>query len=305
MTSESSVEIIYPVSIGIYAYLIGMLIKGISYVQFTKRIRKSIDNPQYDLQPTTAMQQAVSDVIGAIHNSYIKQIHMNKVEQESQNRFLSQWIHNLKTPISVIDLTTQQQVTYTTDATEMIHSISEENQKLYHNVEQLLSLIRLENFTKDYVPEEIDLKEEIKKVINGLKNQFVTNHVFPELNIMGEEMYIFSDKKWHNMMLEQFVSNAIKYSKKTAESKRIWITLQKDDKGLCLSIKDEGIGIPEYDLNRIFEPFFTGDNGRENSNATGIGLYIANTIANKLGHGLEVSSSVGLGTTILIHYNIR
>lgn len=343
ITTESAVEIIYPLSIGIYAYLIMIVIRGISYYGFYKKIEKSISNPQYDFHPTTAEQQEVSNAIRAIHQNYIRRLHTQQMEHETQQQFLSQWIHNLKTPISIIDLTTQKQVIELSEAIEALSSVSEENEKLHHSVEQLLSLIRLENFAKDYVPEQIDLKEETKQIINGLKNQFVINHVFPKLNILVEDTQVFSDRKWHKLMLEQFISNAVKYSnqsKITEQSeqlkqmeqsiqsekpnylehtiqpelpkhmeeeqeetiKQVWITLVAEENGLCLSIKDEGIGIPEYDLYRIFEPFFTGDNGRKVSSATGIGLYIADTVARRLGHKIEVASTVGEGTTISIHY---
>lgn len=343
ITTESAVEIIYPLSIGVYAYLIMIVIRGISYYGFYTKIEKSISNPQYDFHPTTAEQQEVSNAIRAIHQNYIRRLHTQQMEHEAQQQFLSQWIHNLKTPISIIDLTTQKQVMELSEAIEALSSVSEENEKLHHSVEQLLSLIRLENFAKDYVPEQIDLKEETKQVINGLKNQFVINHVFPKLNILVEDTQVFSDRKWHKLMLEQFISNAVKYSKQSKITeqpeqpkqmeqsiqsekpkhieqtiqpelpnqieeeqketiRKVWITLVAEENGLCLSIKDEGIGIPEYDLYRIFEPFFTGDNGRKVSSATGIGLYIADTVARRLGHKIEVASTVGEGTTISIHY---
>jgi signal transduction histidine kinase len=336
--SETPVEILYPISIGIYAYLILMVIRGVTYFGFLKRLRKSIHNPQYDLRPLTREQQEVNAVVGAVHQSYIRKLHTLQTEHTAEQHFLSQWIHNLKTPISVIALTTQKPINGMSEATEAMNSISEENDKLYHSVDQLLSLIRLENFAKDYVPEQMDLAEELRQIINGLKNQFVIYHVFPELKIMTAATMTFSDRKWHKLMLEQFISNAVKYSRKprktieensattliasksdgenTGDSggngedrvealKKVWITLQQKGEELCLTIRDEGIGIPEYDLKRIFEPFFTGDNGRELRNATGIGLYIADVAAKKLGHRIEVESTVGTGTTVTIHYRTK
>jgi signal transduction histidine kinase len=325
LTTDGTVEIVYPVSIGIYAYFIWMVIKAVRYYRFQSRLHNSVCNHQYDLKPTTGEQIEVSKAIGAIHRKYLNQIQSLQIEQEAQNRFLSQWIHNLKTPISVIDLLIQNYntnriqdpsglkeglqinsvITKTQDNIDgLLDSISEENEKLNHSVEQLLSLIRLDNFSKDYVPEKMDLIEEIKKVINGMKKLFVMNHVFPELRIETEDHEVFSDRKWHKLMLEQFITNAIKYSKKGEETKRLYITVTKNEKELLLTVRDEGIGIPEYDLERIFEPFFTGDNGRDVRNSTGIGLYIADMIANKLGHHLKVTSLLGSGTTVTVAYDI-
>lgn len=342
LNSKTPVELLYPLSIGIYAYLILLILRGITYFGFLGRLHKSISNPQYDLRPHTREQQEVNMVVGAVHQSYIRQLHALQAEHTAEQHFLSQWIHNLKTPISVIALTTQKPINSVSEAAEALNSISEENDKLHHSVDQLLSVIRLENFAKDYIPERMELAEELKKVINGMKNQFVIYHVFPELKLLTSDTTAFSDRKWNKLMLEQFISNAVKYSKKpklavnanslaagqsgeevqtddtdgygkkgdliasgenTEEPfKKVWITLDRKEEELCLTIRDEGIGIPEYDLNRIFEPFFTGENGREIRNATGIGLYIADVAARKLGHRIEVASEVGKGTTVTIHY---
>lgn len=303
LINETPVEVLYPVSIGIYAYLAGILLQGFSYFRFCRRLDKSIRNPQYDMKPLTALQREVNRVVNEIHNNYIRELHAVRMEQETKNRFLSQWIHKLKTPISVIDLTTQKEFTELPGAKEAILSIAEENGQLGTSIEQLLSLIRMDNFVKDYVPGKLELGEEVRQAINGMKNQFIIHHVYPELQTKEKETWVFSDRKWNRLMLEQFLSNAIKYSKKEGEQKHIFITLAPEEGGSCLTIRDEGIGIPEYDLYRIFEPFFTGDNGREVRNSTGIGLYIADMIAKKLNHRIDVKSAVGEGTSVIIHYS--
>lgn len=320
VSTDGEAEILYPLMIVFYGFMILIAIRSYKYFGFNRRIHKSIHNPSYDLRPRTEEQREINTAIQAIHQRYIKELNQMKGENEAWRHFLSQWIHNLKTPISVIDLMTQRELHQLSESQDAMSSIAEENEKLTSSVNQLLSLIRLENFAKDYVPEQVDLKEELRLVINGMKNHFVMHHVFPELHILTEEITIFSDRKWHKLMLEQFISNAVKYSRSPkngendlpgqaaeAESsvKKVHITLEKEEQGLCLTIRDEGIGIPEYDLNRIFEPFFTGDNGREIRNSTGIGLYIADAAARKLKHRIEVESTVGVGTTVSIHYSTK
>ena len=318
VSTDGEAEIVYPLLIGLYGFMILIAIRSYKYFGFQKRIRKSIHNPNYDLRPRTEEQREINTAIQTIHQHYIRELHQMKGENDAWRHFLSQWVHNLKTPISVIDLMTQKELHLLSEAQEAMSSIGEENEKLNSSVNQLLSLIRLENFAKDYVPEQVDLIEELRLVINGMKNHFVIHHVFPELHILTEETTIFSDRKWHKLMLEQIISNAVKYSKESkngennsldlaaeAESsiKKVHITLDKEEQGHRLTIRDEGIGIPEYDLNRIFEPFFTGENGRVVRSSTGIGLYIVYTAARKLKHRIEVESTVGVGTTVTIHYN--
>ncbi len=315
ITSDSKVEILYPLSIALYGYLLIMIIKGIPYISFYNKLKKCIYNPDYQLQPYNEMHKETSSVINELHNKYINQLNTMKVDNEWQQRFLSQWVHELKTYISVISFTASQEQISLIKAQESLISITEENDKLHNGVEQLLSLIRLSNFEKDYSPENIDLVKETRQILGGLKKRFVIHNVFPEILLEVETATVFTDKKWHKLMIEQFIINAIKYSDVPVKEPnldthkdqimpyhRIWIKISSSKDGLMLSIRDEGIGIPSYDLNRAFEPFFTGDNGRRVNNSTGIGLYIADRIAKRLGHKLEISSKQGEGTTVNIYY---
>lgn len=104
------------------------------------------------------------------------------------------------------------------------------------------------------------------------------------------------------LMLEQIISNAIKYSKEDGKSKKLYIDIKESGEKTLLSIKDEGIGIPSFDLNRFFEPFFTGENGRAHQDSTGIGLYISSEIVKRLGHKLEIKSEPKKGTEVVVEY---
>ena len=103
-------------------------------------------------------------------------------------------------------------------------------------------------------------------------------------------------------MLSQIISNAIKYSSDHDKSKNIYFSISKEEKYTVLEIRDEGIGIPEYDIDRVFEPFFTGENGRRIKKSSGIGLYICKLIAEKLGHKIHIKSKVGQGTIVKLRY---
>ncbi|MDF2567362.1 MAG: sensory transduction histidine kinase, partial [Oscillospiraceae bacterium] len=146
-----------------------------------------------------------------------------------------------------------------------------------------------------------DLTESLKKVINTKKNQFIYQHVFPKFDI-NEPFLILTDSKWNELILDQVISNAIKYSMEEKTSHYVYFDIQKQKEMTILSIKDEGIGIPEYDISRVFEPFFTGENGRKYKNSTGIGLYVCAEIAQKLGHKIEIQSDLNQGTVVKISY---
>lgn len=315
ITSDSRVEILYPLSIALYGYILIMAIKGIPYISFYSKLKKCINNPDYQLKTYTELQKETVSVINKLHNKYINHLNTLKADNEWQQRFLSQWVHELKNYISVINFTSKNEQESFIKAQESLISIGEENDKLHNSVDQLLSLIRLNNFEKDYNPEKIDLIKEIRQILGGLKKRFVLHNVFPEITLEAETTTIFTDKKWHKLMIEQFIINAIKYSSIPPEASaidthedqaspyhRIWLKISRLKEGLVLVIRDEGIGIPSYDLNRVFEPFFTGDNGRKVNNSTGIGMYIADRIAKRLGHRIEISSKPGEGTSIYIYY---
>lgn len=294
-------EILYPAAISIFIYIIAMLLEWFKYASFNRQISYCAENPHYHLHTSTREQARVMKVIDAIHLRYINSIKLHENETLQQKHFLSQWIHNLKTPLSAMDMILQKSSAGQCEFQNALKIIGEEKDRVLSSVEQILHIIRLEDFARDYTPEAVNLAKQLRKIINERKNQFIYSNVFPKLSAAAE-VSVLTDSKWNEVMLEQLVSNAVKYSFAQEKSKNIWIYLEQKSGSVELIIKDEGIGIPEYDLKRVFQPFFTGKNGRKLKNATGIGLYIADTIARKLGHGIKISSQVGSGTEVRITY---
>lgn len=296
------IEIIYPVLLALFVYFIFILYRFIAYSEFNKKSDKLVDNMDYDIKAYTCEEKEFVKHIAAIHKKYIEKINYIKFNNSKNKRFISQWIHNMKTPISVIDLIIQKTSKSEIPAEKALIDIKKENDSLLNKLEQVLMLMRLENFTNDYIPETVDLVKTLRKVINNRKNQFIYSNVYPKLETFEEHVMVLSDEKWNEAMIDQIVSNAVKYSNAKDNSKNVYFTIKKADDKVLLSIKDEGIGIPEYDIQRIFEPFFTGDNGRLCSGATGIGLYFCAEVAKKLGNKINVYSKTGEGTEIVITY---
>ena len=347
LITSGQVEIIYPMSISIFVFLIYFIISFFRYYSFNKDLNSCINNMDYDLRVSTCEHKRVKEVVNAIHQNYALSLQQLKLNNLNKNRFISQWIHNMKTPVSVSDLILQKK----TLREEDIVSLQEENEKLLTQLEQVLTLIRLDDFSNDYVPASVNLTESLRSIINSKKNQFIYNHVYPKLNISSPHL-VLTDEKWNRMIVEQIINNAIKYSatdgnaddsntcsdsqcidsvsvgitdnedessrsesiqneriqsesiqsESTATSKNVYFDIYEQEGNTVLSITDEGVGIAEHDQRRIFEPFFTGENGRKLQNSTGIGLYLAREIASKLGHKLEIESQQCRGTTVKITY---
>jgi signal transduction histidine kinase len=128
------------------------------------------------------------------------------------------------------------------------------------------------------------------------------NHIYPRFVSVQKPVYVLTDRKWHGMLLDQIISNAIKYSAAKKTEGYVYFDISQKPDAVELTITDSGIGIPEYDMERIFEPFFTGENGRQTGNSSGIGLYLCRRICDKLGHVLSIESVRGKKTEVKIRY---
>jgi signal transduction histidine kinase len=117
-----------------------------------------------------------------------------------------------------------------------------------------------------------------------------------------EEVVVQTDAKWMRFVLNQLMTNGIKYSRNQPGSQTLQIRVFEDEVGWHVSIRDEGIGIPKEDLPRVFDAFFTGANGREFPESTGMGLYLAKQVCDRLGHRLRLQSEVGEGTTATVTF---
>jgi len=301
-SAEGEMEVLYPAAIMAFIYIFLMIIEFFKYYSFNTRISKCLNNSFYSLPASTCEHKEIQSVINGIHDRYAREIGSLKAEQQEYRRFLSQWVHGIKTPVSVIDLILQKSGHENTEAQHVFPKIAEENNKIAHLTESILDIIRLEEFSKDYIPSVIDLVDSVKRVVNRRKNQFIYNNVFPELQCASEAVYVLSDSKWNDLLIDQLVSNAIKYSKADLNSKKVFIGIEQQEHKVSLVIRDQGVGIPAHDLGKVFNPFFTGENGRKYVNSTGIGLYMCSMIAGKLDHKISLDSAVGIGTSVTVVY---
>ena len=165
--------------------------------------------------------------------------------------------------------------------------------KIERYVEMVLTYIRLDSISSDYVITKISLDEVVKDSVKKYATIFINKKI--KLNYVSHETMVISDKKWLSFAFEQILGNSVKYSGTGGE-----ITIETCENKLV--IEDKGIGIKEEDLPRIFEKGFTGFNGRYEKKSSGLGLYLCKKILDKLGHHIEISSKVGEGTRIEITF---
>lgn len=165
-------------------------------------------------------------------------------------------------------------------------------------VEMVLSYLRMEDMSSDLVLQWYSLDEIVRQAVKKYSTLFIMKKL--PLEYRKCEGMVLTDEKWLVFVIEQLLSNALKY---TTEGK-IMIYREEGESGR-LVIEDTGIGIQEEDLPRIFEKGFTGYNGRQDKKSTGIGLYLCKSICDKLNHGITVESEVGRGSRVYLSLKRR
>ncbi len=195
------------------------------------------------------------------------------------------WAHQIKTPIASMRLQIQS------EDTESARKLMGDLNRIESYVEMVLTFLRLDSDSTDYLIKEYDLDEIIRPAIRKFSREFILKKL--KLEYEPIEFKTITDSKWLSFIIEQVISNAVKY---TSEG---YVRIYMSEPGI-LCIEDTGIGISDEDLPRIFENGYTGFNGREDKRASGIGLYLCKRISDNLGHKIYAESKVGEGTKIFL-----
>ena len=193
------------------------------------------------------------------------------------------WAHQIKTPIASMRLHLQN------EDSVLSRTLSSDLRRIEQYVEMVLTFLRLNSESTDYVIKEYNLDKIIKQAVRKFSSEFIGRKLSLVYNPVNTT--VITDEKWLSFVIEQVLSNALKYT----PSGSITITLENEK---TLRIRDTGIGIAPEDLPRIFENGYTGYNGRTDKKASGIGLYLCKRICNNLGHTITARSIVDVGTII-------
>lgn len=222
--------------------------------------------------------------------------------------FLTRFAHQMKTPLTVMQLLEQELkaiVRETPDpvrALELLDSLAEERERLDHNLNLILQTARLTSFSFDVHIEPVEMVALLRDAVNEHKTAWIRRALYPRLVCPDEPVIVHTDRKWMSFICDQFLRNALQYGVRqgTQEASPFVIEVKRHPGHVTVSFIDRGIGIPERDLPHIFDPFFTGANGRTHSRATGMGLYLVKRVCDRLGHRVEVDSQENVGTTFTL-----
>jgi OmpR family two-component system sensor histidine kinase YxdK len=286
---------LYAGFLGIVFMFVYMLLQYIRHRRMYERLSQSNEEsyPSFPIADSSAISQALKHLMDNQYRHYQMDMKNWERKQEKHVSFMNQWVHQMKTPLSVIELITQD------EDDERLDSISEESERLRQGLEMVLYMSRLETFAQDFSVDVVTLSDVINEVITDYKRLFIRSQVYPEM-LVDPNLTVQTDAKWLRFIIQQVLSNAIKYS--AGSHKKVTISTSAADRTVQLEIQDRGVGIPQSDINRVFRPFFTGENGRRFKESTGMGLYVVKEVIDKLNHRIEIQSEEGKGTTVTIAF---
>lgn len=216
-----------------------------------------------------------------------------RISRQEMLDYYSLWVHQIKTPISAMRLLLQsyEEGEIEEEQEDFIHPMKMELFKTEQYVEMVLSYLRLDEMSSDLSLQWYNIDEIVRQAVKKYSQLFILKKI--SLNYKQSGIMVLTDEKWLLLVLEQILSNALKYTVRGTIS-----IYMEPGEGATLVIEDTGIGIQAEDLPRIFEKGFTGYNGRRDKKSTGIGLYLCKSICTKLNHGLKAESEVGKGTKV-------
>lgn len=251
------------------------------------QIRKMLPEVPRDLpEPVGRAEELYQEMLVNLGEEMHREESCHAKRQEEMLDYYTLWVHQIKTPISAMRLLLQSQ--------EMTDPMLEmELFKIEQYVEMVLGYLRCESMNADFSFQEYDLDDLVRQAVKKYKKLFILKKI--SLDYQPLQVKVLTDEKWLVFVLEQVLSNGLKY---TVKGKISVYMAEREPKTLVIA--DTGIGIAPEDVERVFERGFTGNNGRQDKRSTGIGLYLVKKIMTKLSCEVRLESSLGEGTKVYL-----
>ena len=263
-------------------------------LEMARQLKERYLLPEVMPAPDQAEEQVYYQLLKMAGKSMLERISEVERERGEYRAYIEQWVHEVKTPITALKLLCEN------NRSPFSRDVLVELENINRCAEQALYYARSEHTEKDYSIREMNLADVVHGAIAD--NKYLLRQCDMAITVDNLELVVYADDKWVRFILNQIISNAVKYHSPQQPTLHIFAERLGDQ--VLLSIADNGIGIPESDLPRIFEKGFTGQNGRTIRSSTGIGLYLCKRLGDKLGIGLAASSSCS-GTTFTLSFHIN
>lgn len=285
--------------------LVFILYKGTVYFKRKKHLNRLLSMaeglkeryllPEIMEEPERAEEQVYYQLLKMAEKSMLEKTDGIEREKKEYQEYIEQWLHEIKTPITAMKLLCEN------NRCELTRDMLAELENISRFTWQALYYARSGQTEKDYFIREIRLEEIVHGAIADNKYLLRRNQV--AVTVEGTKESVYTDEKWVRFILNQIIGNAVKY--RSGQPALRFFAARKDNRVL-LSVKDNGMGISQSDLPRIFDKGFTGQNGRAVSNSTGIGLYLCRRLCDRLGIGLWAGSEgEGTGMELMLSFPVN
>lgn len=306
-------DVVYAAVLDAMIIIITVLAGFLGYSSKVKALSNALERP---VEEQAQLPEATDDVEMLYHrlleNQSIARSESESsaaIRQSQMRDYYSMWVHQIKTPISAMKLLLEAereelgQLMCDDEQSQCLlsdnmDSFEDELFRIEEYVSMALQYQRVSSTENDFVLEKVSVDGVIRDTIKKYAKIMIRRHI--GMNYSGTVQEVYTDGKWLAFMLEQILSNAIKYTPQGF----VTIETAEEKDRFFITIKDTGIGIKAEDLPRVFEKGYTGYNGHADKKATGIGLYLCRQMADKLGHTIRMESEIGKGTKVWIGFDL-
>lgn len=278
-------------------FILAFLLSYYKTSKYLRNIEKTMDKlPEKYLiteilqKPRSAEKLAYYRILKRANKSMLENVTDIKEKQKDYKEYIESWVHEIKIPITSAKLLCEN------NKSDITNKIDEDIEEVNNYVEQALFYARMDQVSNDFMIREISLNEVIKNVLVRNKKIMIQNNMKVELKDVNIKCY--TDEKWLEFILNQIITNSIKY--RNDNNAVIKITGIQNKENIILKIKDNGIGIKKSEIDRIFDKGFTGTNGRNQTKSTGIGLYLCKRLCEGIGMEIDANSKENEYTEIVI-----
>lgn len=327
-------DVVYAAVLDAILLLITVFVGYLRYSSKVKALSNALNRPVEEqaqlFEPTDDVEQLYTRLLENQSIARSESESSAAVRQSRMRDYYSMWVHQIKTPISAMKLLLEaereelgqficddeqsqchigdmtggnigaalKQQAALTELSDNVASFEDELFRIEEYVSMALQYQRVSSTENDFVLEKVSVDGVIRDTIKKYAKIMIRRHIGIDYSGTGQEVY--TDGKWLAFMLEQILSNAIKYTPHGV----VTIETAEEKDRFFITIKDTGIGIKAEDLPRVFEKGYTGYNGHADKKATGIGLYLCRQMADKLGHTIRMESEIGKGTKVWIGFDL-
>lgn len=306
-------DLVYAAVLDAMIIIITVLAGFLGYSSKVKALSNALERP---VEEQAQLPEAADDVEMLYHrlleNQSIARSESESsaaIRQSQMRDYYSMWVHQIKTPISAMKLLLEAereelgQLICDDEQSQCLlsdnmDSFEDELFRIEEYVSMALQYQRVSSTENDFVLEKVSVDGVIRDTIKKYAKIMIRRHI--GMNYSGTVQEVYTDGKWLAFILEQLLSNAIKYTPQGV----VTIETAEEKDRFFITIKDTGIGIKAEDLPRVFEKGYTGYNGHADKKATGIGLYLCRQMADKLGHTIRMESEIGKGTKVWIGFDL-